>query len=131
MIGFCLAVAGAVRLAVPSAEFTLDWVHSIEKTHWQEDYRVIATSLVLEQARIKGSGAGMEPPANAQWRDGWWQYHPTLAPQTQLRLTRSHFTTDYSFCWSNRCRTLTDLIGEGADGEVVVVQACDTNAVAK
>jgi hypothetical protein len=131
MIGFCLAVAGVVRLAVPSGEFTLDWVHSIEKTHWQEDYRVGATALVLEQARIKGSGAGMEPPPGAQWRDGWWQYRPTLPPQTQLRLTRSHFTTDYSLCWNNQCRTLTDLIGEGANGEVVVVQACDASAVAK
>lgn len=128
MVGFCLVVAGVLRFAVPSSEFTLDWIHSIEKTHWQEDYVVSAGTLILEQARIKGSGAGMEPPAGAQWRDGWWHYRPALPPQARLRLTRSHFTTDYSLCWNKQCRTLTDLIGEGADGDVVVVQACDTNA---
>jgi hypothetical protein len=44
------------------AAFTLVWTHSIEKVDWQEDWHVTPDGLELVQARVKGSGAGMEPP---------------------------------------------------------------------
>src|SRR3979409_864590 len=60
----CLASAGIVKtLAV--AAFTLAWTHSIEKVEWQEDWRVTPQGLELAQARVKGSGAGLEPPGRA------------------------------------------------------------------
>ncbi len=31
-----------------------------------------AGGLTLDQSRIKGSGAGMEPGPDAVWQDGWW-----------------------------------------------------------
>lgn len=59
----------AVTLAVQS--FRLSWVHSVEKTEWRENWRVQAQGLVLVEARVRGSGAGMEPGDTARWRDGW------------------------------------------------------------
>ena len=74
-LSLCLASAGIVKtLAV--AAFTLAWTHSIEKVDWQEDWRVTPQGLELVQARVKGSGAGMEPPSDARLVDGWFQWQP-------------------------------------------------------
>jgi hypothetical protein len=35
-----------------------------------------AQGLELVQARVKGSGAGMEPPPEARLVDGWFQWQP-------------------------------------------------------
>ena len=51
-LSLCLASAGVVKtLAV--AAFTLVWTHSIEKTAWQEDWRVTAQGLELVAARSR------------------------------------------------------------------------------
>src|SRR5439155_12543371 len=63
-LSLCLASAGVVKILALAA-FTLVWTHSIEKVDWQEDWRVTPDGLELVQARIKGSGAGMEPPPGA------------------------------------------------------------------
>ncbi|MCA6125803.1 DUF1850 domain-containing protein, partial [Bradyrhizobium sp. WSM 1704] len=63
-MSLCLASAGVVK-ALQAAAFTLAWTHSIEKTAWQEDWVVTSAGLELTQARIKGTGAGMEPPPEA------------------------------------------------------------------
>ena len=68
-VSLCLASAGLVK-ALSIATFTLAWTHSIEKTDWQEDWRVTPEGLVLTQARVKGSGAGMEPPPGARLING-------------------------------------------------------------
>jgi hypothetical protein len=60
-LSLCLASAGVVK-TLSIAAFTLVWTHSIEKTDWQEDWRITPKGLELVQARVKGSGAGMEPP---------------------------------------------------------------------
>ena len=74
-LSLCLASAGVVK-ALSIAAFTLVWTHSIEKTDWQEDWRVTPQGLELMQARVKGSGAGMEPPPEARLVDGWFQWRP-------------------------------------------------------
>jgi len=58
-LSLCLASAGVVK-TLSIAAFTLVWTHSIEKTDWQEDWRVTPEGLVLTQARVKGSGAAGE-----------------------------------------------------------------------
>jgi len=68
-----LALAGFLDVAVRDvvlsiAAFTLVWTHSIEKIDWQEDWRITPQGLELVQARVKGSGAGMEPPPEARLR---------------------------------------------------------------
>lgn len=123
MSGICLA-AGALHAVLLANAFTLSWTHSVEKTEWQEDYRVVDGALRLEAARIKGSGAGMEPPADAVLRDGWWEYRPQVAPMATLRLTFSHATADYRLCWAGRCKALGEILPGLADPDVVEVQSC-------
>lgn len=71
----CLASAAlAMGLTLPDDRFTLRWTHSVERTEWVEHWRTDAHTLVLQEARVRGSGAGMEPPDGSVWRDGWWVY---------------------------------------------------------
>lgn len=119
------APAGAVF--VPGNAFTLAWTHSIEKTRWEEDYRVRrgadgVPALRLTAARVRGSGAGMEPPAGAVLRHGWYEYRPAEQPRGALRLTRSGYTADYEWCESGRCRPLGALLP--SDGGVTLLWAC-------
>jgi hypothetical protein len=82
MLSLCLGLTGTVWVQLPVADFTLAWNHSVEKIRWEEDYRVTGQGLVLEQARVRGSGAGMEVPDGAQMKDGSWQYRRELPPLT-------------------------------------------------
>src|ERR1019366_6393551 len=93
--GLCLAAA-AFTLALPFQSFTLMWTHSIEKIRWEEDYRVVGRGLELVEARVRGFGAGMEPPDAAQLKDGVWRYQPQFHALDRLRLARSEFVADYS-----------------------------------
>ncbi|TIT38538.1 MAG: DUF1850 domain-containing protein, partial [Mesorhizobium sp.] len=70
-MSLCILAAGKT-MTLTVAAFTLSWTHSVEKTHWQEDWKVLPSGLQIVEARIKGSGAGMEPPEGAVLRDGWW-----------------------------------------------------------
>ena len=132
MIGVCLAAAGLVAgatISLPLPAFTLAWTHSIEKIRWEEDYRVLQTAhgarLQLSEARIRGSGAGMEPPPDAVFADGAWHYRPPLAPLERLHLARSDYVADYSICWDGRCQPLATLVGPPAAAPLVEVFACD------
>jgi hypothetical protein len=112
----CLFVAGALRALVPAQEFTVAWMHSVEKTRWEERYRVERAKLRLVEARIQGSGAGMDPPADATFDHGWWSWRPSVAPLSVLRLTLSPFTRDYDLCWRGRCQTLRSLVASAPSG---------------
>jgi Domain of unknown function (DUF1850) len=61
------------------AAFTLVWTYSVEEIDWQEDWRIMPHGLELVRARVKGSGAGMEPPPDARPVDGWFQWSPARA----------------------------------------------------
>src|SRR5437660_4783369 len=87
-LSLCLASAGAVK-ALSIAAFTLVWTHSIEKVDWQEDWRVTREGLVLTEARVKGSGAGMEPPPEARLVGGWFQWQPKRAVMPEVVLGNS------------------------------------------
>jgi hypothetical protein len=122
-VGICLA-AGALAATLPLSSFTLAWTHSIEKIRWEEDYRVVGTRLVLEEARIKGSGAGMEPPAGARLVNGVWHYKPELPPLEKLRLTHSPYTAGYEICAEGACQPLTGVMPGLPEIEVVEVRPC-------
>lgn len=128
MTGLCLGLAALVQLALPTDQVTVAWTHSIEKIRWEEDYRIEGDKLQALAARVRGSGAGMEIPDDAQWRQGAWEYRPHLAPLQRLRLTRSTFTADYQLCWEGQCRSLTELLGPAAEGSVVEVFVCPAEA---
>jgi hypothetical protein len=87
-MSLCLA-AGAAGAVLAVNGFTLAWMHSIEKIRWEEDWRIVGRELVITEARIRGTGAGMEPPADARLSNGVWHYRPATPPQAVLRLTHS------------------------------------------
>ena len=123
MSTLCLA-AGALTAVLATDAFTLSWTHSVEKVEWQEDYSIVDGALELREARIKGSGAGMEPPDGAVLRDSWWTYRPATGPIAVLRLTHSGFAADYRVCWSGACRSLGDILPGLADVAVVEARPC-------
>jgi hypothetical protein len=100
-------VAGAVAATVPTARFTLAWQHSVEKVLWEEDYRIAGGWLLATGARIRGSGAGMEPPDGSVLQAGVWHYRPAGRWLRELVLARSGFTPDYRLCFDGRCRPLS------------------------
>ena len=117
-------VAGNLLAALPLTAFTLAWTHSIEKTRWEEDWQLRGRQLVLVAARIRGSGAGMEPPAGARLENGVWQYEPRLPPQGGLLLRHSPHTTGYEFCSEGTCRPLADLLPGIGENAVIEFSAC-------
>lgn len=121
----CLIALGAVRATLPASEFTLAWQHSVEKTRWEETYRIDGDRLLLTRARIQGFGAGMEPPEGAVLRGGWWTWTPPPRAIAALPLTQSTYTYDWTLCWKNRCRTLGSLVPSTAQGSVVDLVACE------
>jgi hypothetical protein len=122
--GLCLTAA-ALSVALPLQDFTLAWMHSIEKIRWEEDYRIVGQRLHLAEARIRGSGAGMEPPANAILKNGVWHYKPAVPPLPRLQLARSAAVADYELCWDAVCRPLKDVAGSVEAAPVVELFPCD------
>jgi hypothetical protein len=118
------AAAVGLHLSLPLQQFTLAWTHSIEKTRWEEDYRIVGAHLQLVEARIRGSGAGMEPPEGAVLKKGVWHYRPTLPPLPQLDLVRSPYVPDYQLCHDGHCRSFASMAGPADRYMNVVVKAC-------
>ncbi|MEH7968119.1 DUF1850 domain-containing protein, partial [Pseudomonas aeruginosa] len=87
------------------------WQHTVEKVLWEEDYRLSERGLLLEEARVRGSGAGMEIPEGAVLRDGAWHYHRGVPPLQPLRLGRTPEAGDYRICRQGRCDALARWIG--------------------
>jgi hypothetical protein len=119
----CLA-AGAVTVRLAVTAFTLAWTHSVERTRWEEDWRVEDGSLVLVEARVQGSGAGMEPPEGAVLAGGFWRWRPGVPPLPRLELARSGAVPDWHFCHDGRCATLGELLPPEAEGRDVVLSPC-------
>ncbi len=105
LAALCLA-AGALHVTLPVPRFTLRWQHSIEKIEWAEDWEVVGDWLYLSQARIRGSGAGMEPPDDARLVHGVWNYRLADPWRREVVLARSEFVPDYELCVAGRCRRL-------------------------
>lgn len=100
----CLIVGGKA-VVFAAAAFTLSWTHSVQKTRWEEDWRLTSSGLQLVEARIEGSGAGMEVPDGAVLKQGRWTYAPKLPPQKSLLLAQSGATGDgWELCADGRCR---------------------------
>jgi hypothetical protein len=119
----CLA-AGAIAATLATESFTLAWTHSIEKARWEEDWRVAGRSLVLDEARVRGSGAGMEPPPGAVFADGAWRYRPALPPQAVVRLAHSPYTAGYELCAADRCAPLADHLPGIDNTAVIEIRSC-------
>ena len=106
-------LAGGKALTLAAAAFTLSWTHSVEKTRWQEDWTVGADGLRIVEARVQGSGAGMEPPEGSVLEDGWWVYVPTIGALPRLVLAASGATgKGWTLCTVERCFELGSKAGE-------------------
>jgi hypothetical protein len=131
-IGVCLALLGAAGsdaaepVFIPVQQFTLAWIHTIEKVRWEEDYAVVDDAVLKAvSARVRGSAAGMEPSPDAQLKNGWYEYKPQISEPAVLRLTRSGFAADYEFCSGGSCRPMSDFLP--SDGGITLLTACHSN----
>ena len=122
-MALCLA-AGAVSAVLAINSFTLAWMHSIERVRWEEDWRVDAGQLQIVAARIKGSGAGMEPPDDAVLQGGDWHYRPRVVAMDRLTLAHSPYTAGYELCTDGACRLLADYLPGIEESATIVLAAC-------
>jgi len=113
-MSLCLAAAGAV-LAIAATDFSLSWMHTVEKTEWREEWHTADGALVLREAAARGSGAGMEPPAGARLEDGFYVWNPVAAPVPEIVLRRAPQVGDWTLCAAGRCAALGEWIGPDAD----------------
>ena len=97
--------------------FTLVWT--------QEDWRTTPAGLELVQARVKGSGAGMEPPPEARLVDGWFQWQPKRAAMPELLLGNSGAAGEWHVCSDGHCRTLSEIFGHPLGADVATMRACE------
>ncbi len=99
----CLLVAGvAVMLSGP--EFVLRWTHSVERVDWVEHWQVGPDHLHLVEARVRGSGAGMEPGPDARRVGEWWVWSPDRRVEA-LNLAASGATgAGWRLCDGPLCR---------------------------
>jgi hypothetical protein len=123
-LSLCLASAGVAK-SLALAVFTLAWTHSVERIEWQEDWRVSREGLELAQARVKGSGAGMEPPPEARLVDGWFQWQPDRPPLQEVVLGNSGVAGEWRICSNGRCRTLSEILGHPIGADVITMRACE------
>jgi len=123
--GVCI-IAGAKAMSFAVSLFSLTWTHSVQKTEWREDWAVTPAGLELTMARVKGSGAGMEPGENAVLRDGWWEWAPNSPPLQRLMLAASGATGGgWTFCHAGGCVELG-----AAAGEDVTIEPCEADGAA-
>ncbi|MFZ4538493.1 DUF1850 domain-containing protein [Propionivibrio sp.] len=123
MISLCLT-SGAISAALVIQSFTLAWMHSVEKVRWEEDWRIESRQLQIVEARIKGSGAGMEPPEGAVLLDGAWHYRPAVAPMERLILAHSPYTTGYELCFQGDCQPLTHFLPGIEETGTIILAPC-------
>lgn len=119
-MSLCVATAaGLIRIAATG--FTLAWTHSVERIEWWERWEVTPAGLEIVEARVRGSGAGMEPPEGARPVEGGWSYHPVLPPRPDLVLAASGATGGgWTLCAAGECRVLAS-----EPGPPVTLSPCD------
>jgi hypothetical protein len=119
----CLAVTGVTVAMLATDALSLIWARSVEKTEWREEWRVDGDRLTLVSATIGGSGAGIDPPANAMPAGNGWRYVPSVAHVPVLRLSLSPFAGDYGLCWHHDCRMLAEMLPAGT-ADPLELSAC-------
>lgn len=112
MTTLCILAAGKT-ITFAATAFTLSWTHSVEQTRWEEDWRITPAGIEIVEARVKGSGAGMEPPPDAVFNNGWWAYVPKIPARPEIVLAASGATgAGWSLCAAGKCIELGAAAGE-------------------
>lgn len=108
-MSLCIATA-LFAVGLGTSSFTLSWTHSVEHTEWVEAWQIQDQMLVLQWAKVRGSGAGMEPPEGARMQDGWWVYQVPLRV-AELRLASSGATgSGWRLCTAVGCNDIEALL---------------------
>jgi len=116
MAGLCVLAAGKT-LVLAAGAFTLSWTHSVERTEWREAWTLTSAGFQLTEARVKGSGAGMDPGEGAREVDGWWIWQPQAPAVPRLVLAASGATVSpWTLCTDRGCLDL----GATPDDPVVI-----------
>ncbi len=119
-MALCILAAGKTTVLAVAA-FTLSWTHSVEKIRWEEQWKVTPAGLHVVEARVKGSGAGMDPPEGSRLEDGWWVYRPKVPPLPSVALAASGATVGgWRLCGGGECLEL----GVEA-GAPITLSACE------
>lgn len=122
MTGLCMLAGAALLAAYPLSDFTLAWTHSVERIAWEEDWHVTPEGLRLEQARVKGSGAGMDPGEDARFDGEWWRWAPRVPSLPELMLARSGATGEaWRLCTPEGCEALPE---GGGGAPVLTLKPC-------
>jgi hypothetical protein len=120
-VSLCLATAGVVKsLAV--ASFMLTWTHPVEKTEWQEDWRITPQGLEIVEARVKGSNAGTPP--DARLADGWFRWTPKLPVVPEVALGNSGVAGERRLCTDGKCQELSAIFGRPVGMGVTTMSVC-------
>lgn len=122
-MSLCLATAGVVK-SLAMASFMLTWTHSVEKAEWQEDWRVTPQGLEIVEARVKGSGAGMEPPPEARLAEGWFRWKPQLPMSPEVVLGKSGLAGERRLCIDGTCQELSAILGRPVGVSVATISVC-------
>lgn len=122
-MSLCLASAGVVK-SLSVAAFMLAWTHSVEKIEWQEDWRITPQGLEIVEARVKGSGAGMEPPPEARLTGGWFRWTPHLTALPQVVLGNSGVAGEWRICTNGQCQTLSAILGRPVGTNTTTMSVC-------
>jgi hypothetical protein len=121
-VSVCLAAAGVIK-TLQVAAFTIAWTHSVEKMAWSEDFIITDHGLHVVQARVQGSGAGIDPPPGARLVDGAYQWKPDRPPLPEIMLANSGAAGEWRIC-TDSCRTLADIFGVEVSAPVTRVTRC-------
>lgn len=117
--GLCLSGGGMQRF-ISADRFELGWMHSIEKTNWSEFWQVVNGELVLDWSSVQTSGAGMDIPENAVFRDGAY-YYRVDRNLSELRLFQVSSPFAYRLCVNNSCKSIESWLGlSSLEGEILV-----------
>lgn len=87
----CILTGGKV-IALAVTGFTLSWDHSVQHIEWWERWQVSDRGLRPVEARVTGSGAGIDLPPDAVWKSDGWHYQPRLPWQKSVHLGASGAT---------------------------------------
>ncbi|WP_011583377.1 MULTISPECIES: DUF1850 domain-containing protein [Chelativorans] len=118
-MSLCILAGGKLTVILANL-FTLSWTHSVEQVEWQETWRASPAGVEIVEARVQGSGAGMEPPPGSRYERGWWIYRPDVGLLPELRLAASGATQSaWTLCAAGTCHALG-----GRPGSTIVVSYC-------
>lgn len=120
-VNLCI-LSGATLSKIAALTFTLSWQHSVQKTEWIETWHVTPSALELVEARVEGTGAGMEPPEGSVFDGRFWRWKPTVPPLPEVRLSRSDaLPQGWALCTADGCRP----VASAADQvDVVILKPC-------